>query len=185
MFVSFFEILHFFEEEVRDDRWNARWIGDELALKSVCSDNWSNSKVELQQNRSPSFAATLRNNDPKLGFGKSAGEIYSSPSASIVPTWLLVFSVQTLKNKNNWKTIFFLQWILTFFFMKKIYIYQNKWNKNCYNLYNRCNDKYSILIFLIFIIIKKDSMVFNDYKIIIKYTYLNKRVSRTKSFFNN
>lgn len=81
--------------------------GDELALKSVCSDNWSNSKVELQQNRSPSFAATLRNNDPKLGFGKSAGEIYSSPSASIVPTWLLVFSVQTLKNKNNWKTIFF------------------------------------------------------------------------------
>lgn len=151
MFVSFFEILHFFEEEVRNDRWNARWIGDELALKSVCSDNWSNSKVELQQNRSPSFAATLRNNDPKLGFGKSAGEIYSSPSASIVPTWLLVFSVQTLKNKNNWKTIFFLQWILTFFFMKKIYIYQNKWNKNCYNLYNECNDKYSILIFLIFI----------------------------------
>lgn len=107
MFVSFFEILHFFEEEVRDDRWNDRWIGDELALKSVCSDNWSNSKVELQQNRSPSFAATLRNNDSKLGFRKSAGEIYSSPSASIVPTWLLVFSVQTLKNKNNWKTIFF------------------------------------------------------------------------------
>lgn len=113
--LHFFEILHFFEEEVRDDRWNDRWIGDELALKSVCSDNWSNSKVELQQNRSPSFAATLRNNDPKLGFGKSAGEIYSSPSASIVPTWPLVFSVQTLKNKNNWKTIFFFAMHFNFF----------------------------------------------------------------------
>ena len=49
------------------------------------SNNWSNPAVKLQQNNCiRSFAATLRNYDPKPAFRKSLGEIYSSPLASIV-----------------------------------------------------------------------------------------------------